>query len=146
MFTRKSWFLVSCSLASALALFAFAPTRALADVSVSYDHVAPPPYVVISYDKLTYQCSVSGMPWVNGWALKFKVFGQTEPAHSTDSGSETNIDSSSGSLSMNKQMNFSPNSEVQDGTWIAYHIHGVLSDGSGSVDQYTGWYEYYSAS
>ena len=144
MLTRKSWFVAGCSLASALAMLASAPTRSRADVAVSYVHVSQhdiygPPR---SYDTITYSCNWSGIPYCAGWSLKMKEWGTTEPTMATDAGSEESILGGSGGASNGSTTDWTPDTMVNKGVWIAYHIHGVLSDGSGSANAYTGWYCY----
>ncbi len=133
MLARNSWFVAGCSLASALAILASAPTRSRADVAVSYVHIRPPETPLVSYDTITYSCNVSGTPYCMGWALRMKDWGATEPSQATDAGTENSILGGSGGASNGSTTDWRPYRFVNSGVWIAYHIHGVLSDGSGTL-------------
>ena len=93
MLTRRSWFVAGCSLASALAILASAPTRSRADVAVSFVHHPPPPIYgpTQCWDTITYSCNVPGPRYFQYWELRMKDWEATEPTVATDAGSEVSI-------------------------------------------------------
>lgn len=146
MFTRNSWFMISCSLALALTMVVSAPTRACASESVSYTHHAPPPYVIVSWDTVTYAMNWDGVPYCAGFQVYLKAFGVDQPNASSDpvpSINLTPLGGGTGGASDGSTKDVRPGSYVNDGIWICYDVAGTPSDGSGLHHVYTGAYCYY---
>ncbi|MCW3098230.1 MAG: hypothetical protein JWL77_3848 [Chthonomonadaceae bacterium] len=146
MLTRKSWFVVSCSLALALAILTSAPTHARATESISSQHFLTVPS--LSYDQVTYSMNWSGTPYCMGHAVFLKNFGSTQPSSSDVTGtgiSEQSLEwGGTGGASENSMRTAHPSSSVSDGAWICYHITGTPSDGTKIHEKWNGAYCYQS--